>query len=324
MNTTHTQQAALLKPENEDFYQDVINGLSMSHKTLPCKWFYDEVGSHLFEAITKTEEYYLTRVETSMLHTVAHALPALLPELAAIIEPGSGSSTKTRILLSEVTHLQHYVPMDISADFLQSVAQTLNQDYPTLAIHPIIADFTALHKVNLPPQLPAKRLVFFPGSTIGNFSPSAAQRLLKSFHHLAGDSGYLLIGLDGTQTALRLIAAYDDQTGITAQFNLNLLVRANNELNANFDLKQFKHAVRWQPEKHRIEMHLQSTCEQTVSIGEHHFTFDSGETIFTESCYKYPQALFESLAAAAGWQLTQAWHDPGDSDFQLLLMQPSR
>lgn len=322
MNTIQSRQAAIATPENAEFHQDVIAGLSMSRKALPCKWFYDEVGSHLFEAITKTDEYYLTRAETAMLHTVAQALPALLPALSVIIEPGSGSSIKTRILLSKLPYLQHYVPMDISADFLKSVSQSLHQEFPDLAIHPITADFTALHQINLPQQLPAKRLVFFPGSTIGNFSPSAAQRLLKSFHPLAGDSGYLLIGIDGTQKAETLIEAYDDQAGITAQFNLNLLVRANNELKADFDLNQFVHSVRWAPESHRIEMHLKSTCAQTVSIGQHQFAFESGETIFTESCYKYPQTLFESLAAAAGWKLTHAWHDTGDSDFQLILLQP--
>lgn len=318
-----TSQAALSQTINSAFYEDVIDGLSQTRKTLPCKWFYDETGSHLFEAITDTKEYYLTRVESKMLFDVAQALPNLIPALNTIVEPGSGSSSKTRILLSAIEQLHHYVPMDISAEFLHGITKSLNNDYPSLHIQPVAADFTALNNVKLPTDLSKDRLVFFPGSTIGNFSPSAAQRLLQSFHHLAGQQGYLLIGLDGTQDANKLIAAYDDQAGITAQFNLNLLVRANNELGANFDLTQFKHEVRWQPDSHRIEMHLLSTCDQTVSIDQYRFHFKADETIFTESCYKYPQPLFETLAEAAGWQLTQAWHDEGTSDFQLFLMQPS-
>ncbi len=316
-----TFQAAISSTLNTAFYEDVVAGLSQTRKTLPCKWFYDEKGSHLFEAITKTDEYYLTRVESHMLTEVAKELPVLLPALNTIVEPGSGASIKTRILLSAIDLVRHYVPIDISDKFLYSIALALNKDYPPLQIHPVTADFTALNSVKLPADLPADRLVFFPGSTIGNFSPGAAQRLLQSFHHLAGEQGHLLIGIDGTQVSNKLINAYDDHTGITAQFNLNLLVRANNELGTDFELGHFKHEVRWQPESHRIEMHLLSTCDQTVSLDQHRFHFRAGETIFTESCYKYPQSLFESLASAAGWQLTKAWHDKGNSDFQLLLMQ---
>lgn len=317
-----TQAAAYSQPFNTAFYTDIVNGLSQTPKALPCKWFYDETGSLLFEAITATEEYYLTRVESTMLAEVAQTLPQLLPTLNTIVEPGSGSSIKTRILLSSIVQLHHYVPMDISAEFLTSIGKELTQHYPDLHINPVVADFTALNNVNLPTGLAEDRLVFFPGSTIGNFSPNAAQGLLQSFHHLAGNTGHLLIGVDGTQDNDKLIAAYDDQAGITAQFNLNLLVRANNELGTDFDLSQFKHDIRWQPEHHRIEMHLQSTCEQTVTLDQHRFHFKAGETIFTESCYKYPQSLFESLAGAAGWQLTTVWHDKGDSDFQLFLMKP--
>lgn len=314
-------QATASNSVNIAFKEDVVDGLSRAHKCLPCKWFYDETGSHLFEAITETEEYYLTRVESRMLQTVAQALPRQIPELRTLIEPGSGSSVKTRILLSAVESLRQYVPIDISSAFLHDIVRVLNHDYPSLDIYPVASDFTALNHIKLPPEIHANRMVFFPGSTIGNFAPNAAQHLLQSFHHLAGKQGYLLIGVDGTQDTEQLIAAYDDQAGITAQFNSNLLVRANHELGANFELNQFKHIVRWLPESHRIEMHLLSTCDQSVSIDHHRFHFKTGETIFTESCYKYPQAQFESLASAAGWQLKHAWHDTGDSDFQLFLMQ---
>lgn len=303
------------------FLQDVVHGLTQHPKTLPCKWFYDEKGSILFEQITQTPEYYLTRAESRLLHQVASELPALLPSVKVIIEPGSGSSQKTRILLDELVPLTHYFPMDISADFLFGVANDLRADYPNIEINPIVADFT---QQPLPkPQTALGNLVFFPGSTIGNFSQGAATDLLSSFHELAGKQGHLLIGVDCTQDKNSLIAAYDDAADITAQFNLNLLVRANKALGADFDLKQFKHQVRWVPELHRIEMHIESLVQQSVNVGSHTFNFAAGETIFTESCHKYPKASFEDLAKAAGWQLIHDWSDNQQSGFHLFLFNPS-
>lgn len=306
------------------FFTDVIDGLSQTPKSLPCKWFYDEAGSKLFEKITQTPEYYLTRAETSLLISITPKLKQHLANCAVIIEPGSGASTKTRLLLDAFPDLSDYIPMDISANFLETIAKQLQADYPSMHITPAVGDFTA---IDAPLTLPLakERLVFFPGSTIGNFSPSQAKALLNSFHHLAGPDGYLLIGVDGTQASHQLMAAYDDQEGITAAFNKNLLVHANQELSADFDLTQFAHHIKWDPDNHRIEMHLKSLTKQTVTIADHSFTFSPNETICTEHCYKYTRAIFEPLAADCGWEVMDFWIDnPQQSEFQLILLKPTR
>ena len=304
---------------NVDFYQDVLHGLNQPQKSIPCKWFYDEAGSILFEAITKTAEYYPTRVETRLLRQVVQDLAAIIPDLSIVIEPGSGASVKTRILLSSQSQLKTYVPMDISAEFLQEIAQQLQLDYPMIKTIPIVGDFTNTYA---PVELnnDAARLVFFPGSTIGNFSPEDASALLKSFHHLAGKSGWLLIGVDSTQNEQQLLAAYSDKAGVTAEFNKNLLVRANRELQADFAVEQFMHEARFNKAEGKVEMHLVSRREQTVTIANQAFSFKTGESIFTENCYKYTRQRFLKIANECEWQLERVWQDQEESDFELFLL----
>ncbi len=304
---------------NADFYQDVVHGLNQPQKSIPCKWFYDEAGSVLFEAITKTAEYYPTRVETRLLRQVVQDLATVIPDLSIVIEPGSGASVKTRILLSSQTKLKTYVPMDISAEFLQEIAQQLQLDYPNIKTIPIVGDFTNTHA---PIELnnDAARLVFFPGSTIGNFSPEDASTLLKSFHHLAGKAGCLLIGVDSTQNEQQLSAAYNDKAGVTAEFNKNLLVRANRELQADFVVEQFMHEARFNKTEGKVEMHLVSRSEQTVTIANQTFSFKCGESIFTENCYKYTRQRFLKITNECHWHLERVWQDQEESEFELFLL----
>lgn len=303
---------------HQAFMTDVITGLNQAQKTIPCKWFYDEVGSALFEDITKTPEYYPTRVETALLGSITPVLSDLIPNLQAIIEPGSGASVKTRLLLSSQPQLTTYLPIDISAEFLNATAERLRSDFPAIDIWPMVGDFSTTF---LPDQLgdEIEKLVFFPGSTIGNFDPDEALGLLKSFHALAGHQGWLLIGVDNTQDADRLLAAYNDAAGITAQFNKNLLARANRELGADFDLTQFEHDARYNRNQGRMEMHLVSTCEQQVKVDDECFNFLTAESILTENCYKYSRERFLSMATTSGWQLIKLWQDPVESDFSLML-----
>lgn len=315
---------------NQAFLQDVLEGLSQKQKTLPCKWFYDETGSQLFEAITKTREYYPTRVETRLLQQAAIDFSSLVPELQVLIEPGSGASVKTRALLQTQTQLKHYIPIDISAEFLQSVAAQLQVDFPQINTVPVVGDFS----INMPTidwggiNKAGDCMVFFPGSTIGNFSPKEASKLLNDFHQLAGEhetSGkkWLLIGVDSTQNITQLVNAYNDAAGITAAFNKNLLVRANQELQANFELDQFKHEARFNDEESRIEMHLASLQKQNVEIAGVSFEFELGESILTENCYKYLQARFLEMAEKNGWQSVKTWQDQLESEFCLFLFKAS-
>lgn len=301
------------------FNKDVVHGLSQQQKSIPCKWFYDETGSALFEAITKTTEYYPSRVETRLLKQVVKGISEIIPQLSLVIEPGSGASVKTRILLSALSQLKTYVPIDISARFLKEIAQQLQHDYPRIEIIPLVGDFTAMH-APIDFNNHDARMVFFPGSTIGNFSPEEARALLKSFHYLAGDQGWLLIGVDSTQNEPQLLAAYNDSAGVTAQFNKNLLVRANRELHADFILEQFLHEARFNQAEGRVEMHLVSRCAQSVKLNDQNFDFVAGESIFTESCYKYTRQRFLSIASECNWHMEHVWQDQIESDFELFLL----
>ncbi len=302
-----------------EFQEDVLHGLSQMPKALPCKWFYDETGSRLFEEITKTAEYYLTRVETRLLAEVVVHLRDYIPHLDIVIEPGSGASIKTRLLLESQPKLKRYIPIDISEEFLIETAQQLEYDFPTLSITPLVADITKpMSELKLGSHL--QRMVFFPGSTIGNFSPSEAQNLLKSFHNLVESDAWLLIGVDMTQDKDKLLAAYNDAAGITASFNHNLLTRINRELSANFDVNQFKHQAIFNNNEGRIEMHLVSQKAQLVSIGDELFAFKADESIHTENCYKYTLEAFTNLAYSCGWQIEHIWLDHEESDYGMLLL----
>jgi dimethylhistidine N-methyltransferase len=310
----------MMRLESE-FAADALFGLAKTPRSLSCKWFYDENGSKLFEEITQTDEYYPTRVETGLLQGLVAELAELIPDLAVVIEPGSGSSVKTRILLGSQPNLQTYIPIDISEDFLLSSAKQLKQEFPQLEIAPLAADFSSLlPTLGLPGNL--ERMVFFPGSTIGNFDPGEARQLLSNIRRFAGKKAWLLIGVDMTQNEELLIAAYNDARGITARFNQNILIRANRELGADFNTDLFQHSARFNPHEGRIEMHLVSVRRQTVHINGHVFCFERGETIHTENCYKYRKEEFEAMIRDCGWRLAQDWEDRQESGFGVFLLKP--
>lgn len=305
--------------EENRLLADVIGGLLTPPKTLPCKWFYDEAGSALFEEITGLPEYYLTRVETCLLESLKTELAQELPALSLIVEPGSGSSNKTRILLASQTKLREYVPMDISAEFLVEAAAQLQQQFRHLKISPVVGDFT--HFIDpIEVRDHADCLIFFPGSTIGNFDPAEAQKLLSNIRNIVDKPCWMLIGVDMTQDKLPLLAAYNDAAGITAKFNRNLLVRINRELGANFDLDRFSHRAVFNEDEHRIEMHLVSDEAQEVDLSGRTVSFKAGEFIHTENCYKYPRPQFEALLQASGWHMQRVWQDDTISGFGLFLL----
>ena len=291
-----------------EFAADVVAGLSAKPKRLPSKYFYDLIGSSLFDRITELPEYYPTRAELGLLQRNAPAIASLFPHGAALIEFGSGSSRKARILLRAAASVEAYVPVDISGDFLQQDAARLRRDFPHIAICPVVADFTTL--TELPSDVPAKpRAGFFPGSTIGNFEPHEAAAFLRRAGHILGAGSMLVVGVDLEKSPDILYRAYNDAEGITAKFNLNLLARINRELGANFDLAAFEHRALYNNERHRIEMHLASTKRQKVRLGEQTIEFRAGETIHTENSYKYSIDSLSALAQGSGWSPLTVWTD---------------
>jgi len=289
------------------FAQDVIAGLSQPQKQLSPKYFYDAAGSELFEQITLLPEYYPTRTELGILRERGAEIAARIPADAAIVEFGAGATTKVRALL-QACHTHAYVPVDISGDFLNAQAAELRRDIPGLAVHPVTADFTA--PFALPDAVALMPKVgFFPGSTLGNFEPHEARAFLRSARRILGAGSELLIGVDLEKDDRVLEAAYNDSAGVTARFNLNVLVRINRELGGNFDLSAFRHRAIYNRELHRIEMHLISRKPQTVRILGHHVAFGAGETIHTESSYKYSLPRFDALAQESGWTPLQCWTD---------------
>lgn len=292
----------------EAFARSVLDGLARPQKRLESKWLYDAEGSRLFDRICRLEEYYPTVTETGILRRNAVSLRNVIPPGSALVELGSGSSTKTRILLDALPDLGVYVPVDISAGHLAAASRRLSADYPALEMHPLAADFTA--PIVLPEALrTVAKLLFFPGSTIGNFTVMEAQALLARLRRLPGVAGFV-IGADLRKDVDRLLRAYDDRDGVTAQFNLNLLSRINRELDGSFELACFAHAARWNEAQSRIEMHLVSDRRQTVDVAGEAFGFDEGETIHTENSHKFSIDGFGNLARDAGWAPTAVWTDP--------------
>jgi dimethylhistidine N-methyltransferase len=292
------------------FARDVIAGLTAHPKRLSPKYFYDETGAHLFEAITALPEYYLTRCELEILEERAREMAQLFPVSSALIEFGSGSTRKVRILLASVSAIAAYVPVDISSEMLIQEARELRRDYPRLAVLPVEADFTQ------PFALPSAvaglgHTGFFPGSTIGNFEPQEAVAFLRHAGRMLGRGATLIIGVDLVKDASTLHAAYNDAAGLTAKFNLNLLARINRELGADFDLEKFEHRAFYNAERHRIEMHLVSRKRQNVGVAGRRIEFQIGETIHTENSYKYALDYFTALARGAGWSPLAVWTDAG-------------
>jgi len=306
-------QAALHYPPteaNSSFLRDVLAGLTARPKRLLPKYFYDEAGAQLFEDITRLPEYYPTRCELAILHEHAADIARFFPAGSALIEFGSGSSKKVRILLAAAPAIAAYMPVDISFEMLVQEADELRRDHPGLAVLPVEADFTQ------PFVLPAAaaamaHIGFFPGSTIGNFEPHEASAFLRHAGRMLGRGASFIIGVDLVKDASILNAAYDDAAGVTAKFNLNLLARINRELDGNFDLASFSHHAFYNSERHRIEMHLASKRRQQVRVAGRTIEMRAGETIHTENSYKYTLESFGALARGSGWSPVCVWTDAG-------------
>nr|WP_238258539.1 L-histidine N(alpha)-methyltransferase [Methylobacterium gnaphalii] len=296
-------------PCDHGFLNDVWEGLSAKPKFLSAKYFYDAAGSELFEDITGLPEYYPTRAELRILDEHGAAIAAVLPAGSALVEFGAGSTVKVRRLLQHLTDLRAYVPVDVSGDFLRAQAEELRRDIPGLAVEPVVADFT--HPFALPASIgDAPRAGFFPGSTIGNFQPDEAVRLLDIFGTILGEDARLIVGVDLVKDTDVLEAAYDDAAGVTAAFNLNLLARINRELAGSFEPDNFRHRAFFNAEASRIEMHLVSHRDQEIEVAGRRFGFAAGESIHTENSYKYSVESFRALAAKAGWTACDVWTDP--------------
>ena len=299
------------EPDRDQFLIEAVDGLKNDPKQLPCKYFYDELGSRLFDRICELPEYYPTRTERSIMKTSAHEMAAAVGPDALIIEYGSGSSLKTRLLLDVLESPAGYVPVDISRDHLLKTAAALARDYPEIEILPVCADFTQPFAIPEPKRTPARRVVYFPGSTIGNFTKEGAIELLQRVATSCGQGGALLIGVDLKKDPETLERAYDDSQGVTAAFNRNVLVRMNRELDADFDVSEFEHRAVWVEEPGRVEMHLVSQVDQTVHLDDERIEFAAGEHICTEHSHKYTVDGFAALAAAAGFSLAEVWMDAG-------------
>jgi dimethylhistidine N-methyltransferase len=294
-------------PKDSVFARDVIDGLTRQPKQLPPKYFYDETGSELFEQITVLPEYYPTRTELGILRDRGADIAAIIPKGAALVEFGAGATTKVRLLLDRCA-FDAYVPVDISGAFLNGQADALRKDFPHLAVHPVVADFTT--PFALPGAVKAMPKVgFFPGSTLGNFEPHEASAFLRSARAILGDGATMIVGVDLEKDERLLHDAYNDAAGITGRFNKNVLVRINRELGGDFDLSGFAHRAIYNRERHRIEMHLVSLKAQTVRIFGQDISFCAGETIHTESSYKYSVERFQALARGAGWTPRASWTD---------------
>lgn len=294
----------------DDLRADVLTGLSSSPKSIPPKYFYDEAGCRLFEAICQQPEYVLTRTELSLMRDNMPEIAAAIGAVDCVIEPGAGECAKVRLLI-EALQPKQIIVIDIAGAALAAAAEPIAEIYPALDVIALGMDF--IHELAAAtPYLPeGRRLVYYPGSSIGNFSQGEATTLLAQFKQLAGPGGQLLIGFDLKKDPVLLHQAYNDVAGVTAAFNLNLLTRLNRELDADFDLAQFSHYAFYNPIAGRIEMHLASLIAQTVYVAGEAFTFASGETLHTENSYKYRSDEFSALASAAGWRLEQHWEQGG-------------
>ncbi len=295
--------------ETETLERDVLAGLGASPKTLPSKYLYDERGSHLFDDICELEEYYPTRTELTIMDDHVGEMAAKLGSRVMLIEYGSGSGHKTEVLLEALEEPAAYVPIEISLEHLRMSAKRLAARYPEIEILPICADYTADYELPESTATPRRRVIYFPGSTIGNFPKAEAAEFLRHVAEHCGPGGGLLIGVDLDKDRALLEPAYDDAAGVTAAFNLNLLERLNRELDANFDLERFTHRAVYNAEEQRIEMYLVSRTAQNVEIAGRVFEFAAGETICTEYSHKYTLESFAELARASGLEVEQVWMD---------------
>ncbi len=297
------------EPQRDTFLEDVLQGLLKPRKELPSKYFYDERGSRLFEQICLLDEYYITRTEMYIMQQRVQEMASLLGPNCLLIEYGSGNSAKIRMLLDALDTPVGYVPIDISKEHLAQAVSALASAYPDLEILPVCADYTSAFEIPQPARQARRRIVYYPGSTFGNFDPELGLNFLK---HIATvcQGGGLLIGLDLKKDATLLHQAYNDRQGLTERFNKNLLVRINQELGGNFQLDQFEHYAFFNPTEGRIEMHLVSLKNQSIRIGGVKIPFTRGESIWTENSYKFTLEGFASIAETAGLTVQHVWTDP--------------
>ncbi len=295
------------KPETLSLHDAVVDGLSQGRKSIPPKFFYDERGSRLFDKICEQPEYYPPFIEQNMLDEKSAEIAALTGTNRVLIEPGAGSAIKVRLLLDALKP-SAFIPMDISFEHLRTAAMDLSKDYPWLRVHATCVDYT--HSLPIPDVVPdGPRLIFFPGSSIGNFEPLEAEKFLSMMRDTAGDDGMILIGVDTKKNEATLNAAYNDEAGITAEFNLNLLHRMRAELGLKCEPKHFDHKAFYNADAGRIEMHLVSKQEQTLRFNGHRFAMDKDETLHTENSYKYSPGEFLQLASKCGLDEVRYWLD---------------
>jgi len=311
MNVNENRQKRLLdlKSGRESFLYEVLSGLQKAQKELPCKYFYDQRGAQLFQHICALEEYYIPRIEVSIMEAYIKEMVELIGPHVSLIEYGCGDCTKVRILLDHLHDPVAYVPIDISQEQLLRVTKELALDYPTLEVFPVCADFTRRFEFPALKRRRNRTVVYFPGSTIGNFHSFQVRQFLKHIAAVCRPGGLLLIGVDLTKDPALLHRAYNDREGVTAAFNLNLLRRINHELNSDFQLDCFEHYAFYNPKESRIEMHLVSLKEQVVHLDNRTISFAKDESIWTESSYKYNLDEFRQIAANAGFKVERVWTD---------------
>ena len=309
-----------LQPTPDDMLGDVLKGLAATPRRLPSKYFYDAAGSRLFEAITRTPEYYPTRIELALMEARGAEIARAVGPRAHVVEYGSGSGRKTRLLLDALEDPVAYTPIEISRTALLASLERLASEFGDVELLPVCADFTQPVPLPRPARDPARVLVFFPGSTLGNFEDGEALTLLRSMRQTMGGDGMALIGIDLDKDPGIIEAAYNDAAGVTAAFTLNLLARLNRELGADFDLEAFAHRAHYDVAGQRIETFLVSQRAQRVAIGDHAFDFAEGEAMQVEYSHKYDDRSFAALAAEAGLRVVEAWNDPLDWFGQRLLV----
>jgi dimethylhistidine N-methyltransferase len=296
--------------DRAEFKDAVLSGLQRTPRAIPAKFLYDARGSALFDAICELPEYYLTRTETEILRACAGDIAELAGPGCALVEFGSGSSVKSRLLIEAMRDLVAYVPIDISRQHLDATASRLRRDYPGLNVESVCADYMSLEQLPANVSAALRRIGFFPGSTIGNLEPHEATAFLRRARGLLGEGGALVLGADLKKDHRRLHDAYNDAAGVTAQFTLNMLRRMNRELDANFDLSAFAHEAFYNPVEGRIEIYFRSLKAQTVTVAGRSIVFREGERVHTEYSYKYDDAGLDQLARSAGFTIARTWTDP--------------
>lgn len=298
-----------MSPAAAKAIQEIVDGLQQDEKSISPKYFYDERGSQLFDRITTLPEYYPTKTEFGIMRQNIAEIAELVGPQASLIELGSGSSSKTRVLLEHLNELAVYVPVDISEEHLLASAQQIRAEFPELEVLPVVADFTRHFALPKPTVMPRRNLVYFPGSTIGNFTNDVALDLLKVMYDEAGEDGAMLIGVDLQKDPELIERAYNDSAGVTAEFNLNMLRHLNREYGSDFDLHSWSHDARYNEDEGRVEIRLINETEQTVNIGEEEVVFGEGEGILTEYSHKYTLAGFAAMAGKAGFRVERVWTD---------------